>query len=73
MGIISANTFGEAEGLLSFSLLLVLGVVFWAQRSRMLTGNEKSLEKMPRQCWEGGMQWVEWEMKRVRRMREMQM
>ena len=71
--MISANIFGEAEGLLAFSLLLLLGVDFWAQRSRMFTGNEKSPEKMPRQCWEGGMQWVEWERKRVRRMREIQM
>ena len=71
--MISANIFGEAEGLLSLSWSLSLGATFWPQRSRMLNGNEKSSEKMPRRCSEGGMQWVEWEMMRVRRMREMQM
>ena len=40
--MISANMFGEAKGLLSLSLLLLLGVSFSAQRSRMLKGDEKS-------------------------------
>ena len=71
--MISANMFGEAEGLLSLSLLLSLGATFWAQRRRMLKGNEKSSEKMPRRCSEGGMQWVEWERMRMRRIRETQM
>ena len=71
--MISANIFGEAEGLLALSLLLLLGVDFCAQNSRMLKGNEKSSEKMPGRCWEGGMQWVDWERKRARRTREMQM
>ena len=72
--MISANLFWEAEGLLSISLLLLLlGRHSWAQSSRMLKGNETPSEKIPRRCWEGGMQKVEWERKRVRRMSEMQM
>ena len=72
--MISANIFGEADGLCSLSLLFfLLGVDVWALSSRMLKGNEKSSEKMPRRGWEGGMQWVEWERKRVMRRMEMQM